>query len=636
MKNMIKWTDSQNNVIKERNTDLLVSASAGAGKTTVMIERIASMIENKEVQTSDLLVLTFTNASAVDMKIKLQKRLGVYLDTASIGTFHKFCGELVRTYFNIAGISPDFDILDDVNSGIIKNEILAAVITKNYDKHKGVIDTFCVNRTDALNELLIDIHDFLATREDANRWLDEVALSSYTTDIAMRNILDYYHKAGGYYHDKFRGFESNPFVDECIVMAMEVMNVQSYNGLHRIALTANFTRLKPKMDEDFKNVREKFKDLVKKIKDHYSITITEIQKNQQYDKALVEGIIALTKEFDTRYSAAKISQNKLDFNDLEKYACMVLADPEVAKTVRQKYKYIFIDEYQDTNPMQEKILSAVGGDKNIFMVGDVKQSIYGFRGCEAMIFAGKMTDFEKTLQGKVVKLNENFRSESNILKFVNSVFGKIMKDNVADIDYNKTSKFSINGKTSGSVEVCLVNSTSGTAVNKQAALIAEKISHLVKDGANPKDIAVLSRSRTHFDELLSTLRCAGIPACVNADIPAFDLFEIALLNNMLFAVSNHYNDVPLVLLMSSFVFGFTPNELAEIKLSGKEDCFYKLLKNFNSDKVVKFLQFLEKYRVLAKTHNVADVITIFLTEYKVIDKLLILPEGRVMAQNINS
>ena len=637
MKNKkINWTNSQRDAIKERDTDLLVSASAGAGKTTVMIERIASMIENKEADISDILVLTFTNASAADMKLKLQKRLGVFLDTASIGTFHKFCGELVRTYFNVVGLSPDFEILGDVDAGIIKAEILNAVITINYDKHKNVIDTFCVNRTDMFNKLLVSIHDFLATRENADEWLESTALASYTTDIAMQNILDYYNRAGEYYLTKFRSFEPDLFVDECITLSTQIMNVKNYDDLHRIALTANFSRLKPKADEDFKNIRDKFKEVVKKITNHYSITYAEIQKNQQQDKELVTGIIQLAKEFDTRYSSAKASQNKLDFNDLEKYACLVLADSEVVITVRQKYKYIFIDEYQDTNPMQERILATVGAKQNIFMVGDVKQSIYGFRGCEATIFAGKMTDFEKNLQGKVVKLNENFRSESNILKFVNSVFGKIMKDNVADIDYNKTSKFSVDNKTSGSVEVSLINTKGGTAVELQSAIIADRIASLVKEGANPKDIAILSRSRTHFDELLTVLRNAGIPACVNSEMVACELFEIALLSNMLYAVSNHYNDVPLVLLMSSFIFGFTPDELAEIKLSGTEDCFYKLLKNVESEKVKSFLRFLDKYRILAKTHNVADVITVFLTEYQITDKLLILPHGRTMVQNIHS
>ena len=587
---MIQWTKNQKSVIAQRRCDLLVSASAGAGKTTVMIERIASMIENKEAQISDLLVLTFTNASASDMKAKLQKRLGTYLDTAFIGTFHKFCGELVRTYFNIAELSPDFQILDETDAGIIRSEILAEVVTKNYDRLSAVIDTFCVNRKmDTLYGLLIEIYNFLATREDADAWLESCALASYDTDIAMQNILEHYNRAGQYYLSKFRGFGVNPFVEECTTLATEIMNVKNYDDLHRIALTANFTRLKRGNDEEFKAVREKFKMLVNKITDYFSMPYAAIQKNQLKDRALVVQIIELVKEFGAKYSQVKLSQNKLDFNDLEKYACTVLDNAEVAATVRQKYKYIFIDEYQDTNPMQERILVRVSretptppqavppfvpkGNGNIFMVGDVKQSIYGFRGCEATIFAGKMTDFERTLEGKVIKLNENFRSELNILNFVNLVFGKIMKQVPADIDYNATSKFLYNCKhperregdmVNQNVEVSLVNTQNGTAAEKQAAVIAEKILHLVKNGVNLGDIAILSRSRNHFDELVSVLRRAGVPARIDSDIEAAELFEIALLNNMLFAVSNFYNDVPLVMLMSSFVFGFTPDELAEI------------------------------------------------------------------------
>jgi len=611
----IGFTKDQGTAINARGSDLLVSASAGSGKTTVMVERIASMIESGECEYKDLLVLTFTNASADDMRRKLRRRLENHpgslshpskegnISDASIGTFHKFCGEVVRTYFNIAGVSPDFGVLDEVATTFLKAQVLDEVIAQTYEKCAQAIETFCVNRkTDMFQKMIIRISEFLASRGDAQEWLDTTAVVAYETDVALNAILDYYRQAGEYYARKFDD-------EECKGMALLLKAVASYQDLHEFANTANFTRLKRGADEEFKKTREQFKELVKKM-EPYKLSEEVMKANGKRDREIIKQVIHIVREFDTAYGQAKLSANKLDFNDLEKYACVVLSE------VPYKYKYVFIDEYQDTNPMQERILAKLANhpgssshpskEGNIFMVGDVKQSIYGFRGCEATIFVGKMTN------NKVVYLNENFRSRQNILKFANLVFGKVMKDGTCDIDYDATSKFEVEGS-GGVVDVTLVN---GRAIDLQAEIIAQKIKAL---NVPLKDIAILSRSRTHFDVLTDTLEKAGIAVNVAAEQDACELPEIALLNNMLFAVSNFYNDVPLVLTMQG-VFGFTPQQLAEMVIARREatkqssdekEPFYKSIHD------EKFLAFLDKYHALTKTHSVVDVLTTFITEYKI-------------------
>ena len=655
---MKKWTVSQREAINQRDRDLLVSASAGSGKTSVMIERIASMIEGGVANIDEILVLTFTNASATDMRLKLNKRLGKIvaacaMDTAFIGTFHKFCGELVRTYFNIAEVSPDFEILDESTAGAIKSEILNNIIVQNYDRLNVVIDTFCVNRkTDMLKEMLLSIYNFLMSRENPIEWLEETAYASYDSDFAMGKIIEHYRMIGGYYRSKFDELHGKvaetdkvtPYIVECIDIATRIGGVSCYEDLNKIALSVEYTRLNPSAGKDFadygyfKELRDRLKKITDKVKDHYLVSHAQMQRNQATDRKIVEGVVELVTAFITEYSAEKLRQNKLDFNDLEKYACVVLDNGEVVSTVKQKYKYIFVDEYQDTNPMQERILSRVASERNIFMVGDVKQSIYGFRGCEATIFAGRMTHYERELSGLVVKLNENFRSAPEILAFANLVFGKIMRGSVADIDYNTTSRFEVKGLSGDAkVDVVLLNASKGTAVRKQAAIIAQKIGELLKQGVSLSDIAILSRSRNSFGELASVLHSAGIDVSVDADVPASDLFEINLIENMLYAVSNFYNDVPLVMLMSSSVFGFTADELAEIKLNAeKNEPFYKAMMRVGGEKIEKFSAFLDKYRVLAKEMSVVDLISVFLAEYKVIERFLILPRGEDMVANIYS
>jgi len=630
------FTTDQSLAIQARGADVLVSASAGSGKTTVMVERIAQMLRGGECEFKDLLVLTFTNASAADMRVKLRRRLAEQnvsvdnLNEISIGTFHKFCGEVVRTYFSVAGVSPDFMVLDEIAADFLKQDASGLVITSGYKNCAEAIETFCVNRkTDLLEKMLVDITDFLATREDAEGWLQHTALAAYQTDIALRFILDYYKQAGEYYQRKFDD-------DECKALAGRLAAIKNYKDLHDFALTADFMRLRKGADEEFKQLREQFKEMVRKIKNGYSLPWEIMDTNGKRDCEIIKQVITLVREFEAVYSNSKLAANKLDFNDLEKYACIILKDPRIAAAFRAKYKYIFIDEYQDTNPMQEKILAAIAGKKNLFMVGDVKQSIYGFRGCEAAIFAGKMADFGKNLSGRVVLLNENFRSRARILRFANLVFGKVMKRETCDIDYDATSRFAVDGKGGGTVDVTLINALHGTAPELQAAVVAQSLEDLRQQGVAPKDIAILARSRTHFDVLAGVLERAGFAVSVAAEQNACELFEVAVLNNMLFAVSNFYNDVPLVLLMQSFVFGFTPQDLAEIKTNGGEKIFYKNLAKNKSKKVRDFLAFLEKYHGLAKTDNPVDVLTIFLTEYKIIERLLLLPQGKRAVANIHA
>jgi ATP-dependent helicase/nuclease subunit A len=338
------FTKDQGTAIRTIGADLLVSASAGTGKTRTMVERIASMIASGECSFKDLLVLTFTNASASDMRIKLRRRLeelGIStegLSEATIGTFHKFCGEVIRTYFNIAGVSPNFLVMDEVTIASLKQEVLGEVITSNYEKCSGAIETFCVNRrTEMFQKMLVRINEFLASRGDSEAWLDTTAVASYETDVAMKFILGFYKQAGEYFLAKFDD-------EECKDISSKLASVKNYDDLHNLALTANFTRLKRGADEEYKELRNRLKDTVNKIKDHYSLPWKAMEANGKRDHEIIKQVIHIVREFDLAYARAKLATNKLDFNDLEKYMCVVLQNSEVVTAMREKYGYIFIDE----------------------------------------------------------------------------------------------------------------------------------------------------------------------------------------------------------------------------------------------------------------------------------------------------
>jgi len=597
----VNWTASQQSAINEKGVDLLVSASAGSGKTTVMIERIASMLRAGEVAVDELLVLTFTKASAADMRAKLRKKLGEEFDLsiAQIGTFHQFCANLIRTYFNLVDLDPGFDILDDVDARAVQGEILDELIARNLNNCQEAIFTFCVNRkTNALKDLIVSISNFLATRENPQDWMDTVALSSYAGTPAI--IQDYIKEVSDYYIEKFSSFNVTEKMRPCIDFVLGVARNLTMNtgGVEfpRIKIDKEFSEY-----EEYKVARNNFKEEVIRLAGHLGQSSAE---QQEQDKRVVEQVILLVREFIAKYADEKRRMAKLDFADLEQFALAVLKNPIAVEAVREKYKFIFVDEYQDTSPVQEQILSLVGRPNGIFLVGDVKQSIYGFRGCEVSIFANRLTDFENNLGGRAVMLNENFRSNPQILGFVNGVFAKIMPD------YSRTGKFSLPEKfqNTNCVEVILLEGKSEeeSAILKQCAFVARKINELMRENKNLRysDFAILSRSATHHIKLARILKTAGIPSMQVAKHKASDLPEIVLLHDFLFATANHTNELPKAKVMMSSVID----------------------EDIDWDEFYKF----------AKTHNVSQILDKFLAKFMVMEKLLQRPEGRQMVARINA
>ena len=592
----MKWTSSQTDAINEKGKDLLVSASAGSGKTTVMIERIASMIRTSQATVDEILVLTFTKATAADMRAKLRRKLDdLDLSTASIGTFHKFCSDLVRTYFNLVGLDPAFDVIDEFDARSLQDEILDKLIAQNYSKCKDAIHTFCISRkTTGLKGLLLDISNFLATREDPHSWLECVALASYQepNNPAVQKIKEYSDQMHAYYRSKFTGFLMTaqaegatkivPFINDCLEAQV----------FPRLVPDKNFSEY-----EDFRETRNEFRKELERL---------EFSEQRCNDKLIVTQTIHLVVEFIKTYSAEKRKRGVLDFADMEHFALQILENPEVRALVHEKYKYIFVDEYQDTSPIQEKILSLVGKPNSIFMVGDVKQSIYGFRGCEVSIFANKLTDFDKNLGGMVVRLNDNFRSHPAILHFVNQVFQKIMPD-YSGFVLDKVPQ-------QGAVEVILAQD-----LTQQCFIVAKKVHELTKKGFRLGDIAILARNSTHFLTLSETLKKAHIPSTLVAKHKSSEIPEINMLMDFLFAVANPTNDIPLVKTMTNPIFGFTNTQIAQVKIDGEGENFYTRLKNVGG--FDEFLATLDRYREFSKTHTVAEILDKFLAEFMFVEKM---------------
>ncbi|MCL2755590.1 MAG: UvrD-helicase domain-containing protein [Firmicutes bacterium] len=713
----MKWTQNQRGAIDTRNTDLLVSASAGSGKTTVMIERIFQMIQSGEATLDQLLVLTFTKASAADMRIKLRKKLEnagidvIHLANCSIGTFHQFCSQLVQTYFNIAQIDPAFSIIDDQESKSIQSTILDKIIARNYENATDAIETLCASRkTEPLKELVISIYNFLCSRENSAEWLENIADKSYnlnlSKNLAIKKIVEHYANVGNHFFERFSFYFSRaksqdidrafPFFEHCVELSKQLSNVKEIKDFCNLEKHFDFATLVKsyfkdfELYDEFKRGRDLLKDEIKEIQKYLIVDEKTLIQKLESDGKIINQIILLVQEFIKDYSNEKMRIGKLDFSDLEKFALKVLENEEIVNQLQDKYKFIFVDEYQDTNPVQEKILSLLNG-KNLsqesnksafFMVGDIKQSIYGFRGAEPIIFASKLTNYDMNIGGQVVKLNENFRSHPGILGFVNDVFGKVMSKQVADIDYKTTSEFNPGAEypdeCEPAVEVILIDTKTEKRekqkivkpydilnddsvveelkkVEAQCALITQKIDQLLRTEiydlgkktyrkVQLGDIAILAKEKTHMNLLANTLARAGIECAVTNKQSASEQFEIAVLEKFLYAISNPYNDLPLVLTMSSFIFGFTSDDLATIKMaSNQKNSFYeKILEYINSNnnelagELADFVNILNEYHQFAKDNTVTAVLTKFLVQFGVIEKLLVTPNGEVMVSNIQN
>ncbi len=495
------FTDEQKKAIYTRDCDIIVSASAGSGKTAVLVERIISIITDKEnnVDIDNLLVVTFTSAAASEMRERISKALAkavecgadehvsrqiALINHADITTIHSFCMKTVRENYTKLNIDPDFRIADENECEIIKSDVLDELFEEKYgsENNKGfleLVETFGQSLSDSgLKDIILTIHSFIQSMPFPEKFLD-TACRKYGFDLET----DFGATFWGEYIKKKCAFEA----DECLKYIDKALNL-AYNGgpaSYAKALSAdleNISKIKEYAETDFdklsryisafsfgaigragknddkalaetiKNLRETVKKSIGDLRDKFFFTDLESEiKTVLKTGGTVNGLCALVKDFSQRYAEAKRERNLADFNDLEHFALEILIEekdgefipsPE-ALSLQKKYYEIMTDEYQDSNPVQEMILFALSGKgknaNNRFMVGDVKQSIYRFRQAEPKIFLEKYNNFKES--GKQVKIDlfKNFRSRKEVLYAANFIFSQIMTKEAGEMDYTEKS-----------------------------------------------------------------------------------------------------------------------------------------------------------------------------------------------------
>ncbi len=644
---MKNFTERQRDVITSRSENLLVSASAGTGKTTVMVERICRMIENGEADVGDIIVVTFTNLAAAEMKKRLTEKLSQKkfdpriaeqlekIDAASVCTLHSFCSDLLRNYFYVADVDPAFVILDNVTVASLKKNALTEVFAEYYaekdEVFQQVYQIFATNRReDNFRETILSLYEFGRCLEDFSSWYAEKrqnflcfkegnpVLRVIEEDITV-NLSDISRRFG-LLADDCTQEGAITFAAVCrenarITADFGDLESALYNfGKIRIAALPCRNSRKERPYGTDSEAEERLRANFKSVKDDYDAlaakyaklcagkSLGELEKETEDSVVFADKLAEITTRFENKYFAAKKRRGGLDFGDLEHLALKILDDAETVRSIRSRYKYLFVDEYQDTNPVQEALLSRLYTEGRLFTVGDVKQSIYGFRGCEPGIFLEKYDRYKRTGQGKVVELNANFRSNREILEFVNTIFCRIMTEDFGKVDYDGSSRLTGSREPSRapSVRIDIIAASeekkkeaegvyditgnlrdSLSPSLRQGELIARRISECVGSAYKNKsgqpdrirygDIVVLMRSMT--DKAADIYNCLvgrNIPVVANFKAKGYRNKEIRDIINLLRVIDNPYCDVYLAGVCLSHFGKFTETELSEIKLASDD------------------------------------------------------------------
>ena len=715
------FTKDQMLAIEHKKGNILVSASAGSGKTTVMIERLTRLISDKHTEVNRVLAVTFTEAAAADMKDKLKKalaekvrltgdkRLAVQLGevaTADISTLHAFYARLIRTYFFAAGIAPDFKICDEAEADALKETAMNKTFREFYESRdplfEKVLKRHLYKRSDArFKKIIADLYEKCVTEEDPAR--EAGRAMAFYTEQGFNDLIGQYHlsalkqlkrisddlkKAA----EDFRlsGAEKGALLSETLLSAVEqAMGSKDIYDLKKFDNYKLELRPEKNLDDRAKKAkdlltgcRDRFKKLISRYSESADSFVSDYERTESLSEHSAQ-IIKILKRFSELYALEKSEENAADFSDLEHLSLKVLRDKEILEAVKSRYDYIFIDEYQDVNGVQEKIISLIS-DGNTFMVGDEKQSIYGFRGCRPEYFRDKFEKMEHNGE-TTVRLNRNFRSAENILNAVNDIFSFSMTKEFYGADYAAESMLTGGMGEGGEGRVYLhrlipreksgrqaeepriydileeLNKERESERNDTADLLAE----IIFDELNKKyydakekefrrvtfkDIAVLTRNRSNdfVTGLVKGLIRYNIP--VNSEVreDIKDYPEIRVLISALELLDCFINDIPLATVMKSRIGNFSDEELLAVSdfyFSGpnskKGDGFYAAYeyckendKEALGDKVRAFDGYFAEMRFLSEFLCAHDILERLISDSDMEAALLAESGGKMKAERL--
>ena len=689
-----QWTTEQKQCIDARGGTVLVSAAAGSGKTSVLVQRVIGLITDPEhpVDVDRLLVVTFTKAAAAEMKQRLSaeltaliagnpedgrlQRQQLLLPRANFSTVHGFCSNLLREYFHLLDLSPQFKVAEEAETTLLQEEALQEVLEEYYRQKDPVFLELAAllgsGRDDrGLMQTIRRIYGFVQSHPFPEQWLADKEAAFDTNQpleetfwgrIVVENAADTLSYAASLIRKARRMAAEEAKMEaayggvlerdaDTLTAAAAGITECSWDACGELLDTAaSFGRLgvlrkyedEPRK-ERVKTLREEARKRVKELSDTLCGTEAECREDMAVTHRLVSVLFTLVRQFGARFAEKKKKRRMVDFNDLEHDALKLLIQRDedgvihrtpLALELSQRFDEVLVDEYQDTNAAQDALFSALSRDEtNLFMVGDVKQSIYGFRQAMPELFI-RRRDSYPTYDGEhfpaSITLGNNFRSRTEVTEAANFVFRQLMTREAGGIDYDDREALVPSAvypeNPDCAAELLVVDSSlndeEDTKDAAEARIIAKRIREMMADftvtdkgTARPArygDFCILLRSKAaHAAAYADELGRCGIPAWTAAAGGFFAASEVAAALSLLRVIDNPLLDVPLLAVLFSPLYGFTPDELAAVRTPDRRCPLFAALRNMSrnpspplpglAEKCVGFLQDIDRYRTLATT-----------------------------------
>ena len=734
----VKWTNEQLQAIQEKNSNILVAAAAGSGKTAVLVERIIHKIIDEQMDIDKILVVTFTNAAASEMRerileaiykkleenpenVHLQRQI-ILLNKASICTIHSFCLDVIHNHFYEIDLPSNFKIADTAEIDLLKQEVLDDLFEQKYTENDKNFIELLENYTnyrgdEALQELVLKIYKFIQSSPFPIKWLQEklellkikdkdisqtiwgkLIIQTVDDDIQESIMqLEVTKSKMALYPEMTKFYQT---ISEDIINLQDLQKYNYWDELYIKLLNFNFSKwpVDKKVINDLKEDSKAIRDKVKKhIKEKTAKLLSCSQEQAVKDLKIITPILEklsnLVTEFTKNFAEKKKEKNCIDFNDIEHFALKILLDEnnnptEVAKKYKEKFEEIAIDEYQDSNLVQEAILTSISKGNNIFMVGDVKQSIYKFRQARPELFLQKYDEYknkeEKAQEDNLkIQLFRNFRSRQNILNITNLVFESIMSKELGDINYNENEYLNYGANYpepeeiknyAGIAELDIIDLKEDESITAfegeedeeeqerveddvlEAKFVANKIQELLNSDymvfdkklgyrkIRPKDIVILLRATSNlspiYEKEISDLE---LPVFSDTSGTYLDTVEIQTILSVLKIIDNPLQDIPLVVVLRSSICNFTDNDLITIRLTDRNCNFYEALIKTRlicdgdlKNKIESFLEKLEKWKSISQYMPLDEFIWQIYLDTGYYQYVGLLPNGAMRQANLKT
>ena len=720
------------------NQTLLVAAAAGSGKTAVLVERIITRLKDMDnpLSVQELMVVTFTKAAAQEMSARIglalakamestedaamQERLERQLNllpSAHISTLHSFCQWVIRSYFYKLDINPTARIGNEVEMALLQQEVLADLLTKSYEEGLYNIyelaDFFSDDKSDAgLTAKIMSLYNYAMSLANPDGWLRK-ALEPYKEAMTVnpsetlwgQYMWDQHVAVIDRIRERLERMEQilldpvgphkwqNIYDNQLAALSM-LLGAETWDDMGEACkhtdtfIKDRFNKLgeevDPSLQAEFKSLGSQNKDDLKAMQAAvFTVPEATLQEQFKAQYPIIEGLVELTIAFHKAYRDMKQEQGIMDFSDLEHLCLALLVEPgteddpqpsDVAKELQDTFKEIMVDEYQDTNGVQETIINLISRVDNRFYVGDVKQAIYSFRMADSSLFMEKYNTYGGTdAVERRIDLAKNFRSHENILAATNFLFYQIMTEEAAELNYTEAESL-IPGRIvedapedwiGGDVELQLLDVSKDTLSasesdedeggdpennERELDFIIQKIKEIhgaKKKVQNPdgtfrqiewRDFAILRRSLAGWGtRAVEAMRQAGIPAVVNERDGYFEAQEIQLLLALLSIIDNPEQDLPMAAVLHSGLVGLDANELGALRLSG-EGSLWSLMpayaKEAQDERLLAFIDHMERWRTLSRRHGVTDLLWDIYESQDYVNYVGAMPNGLVRRANV--